>query len=114
MIDVLRPGASNMLTIQISDSTRDFDDDIIQFWMAAEVRRARENGGTIKQSTIKRGLNNILAALRGAKESRKFDDLINYHVPRNPLKKSQVEEDRDRVLSPEEITRISDALKEEP
>lgn len=91
----------------------DVDDDIIQFWMAAEVRRARENGNTIKQSTIKRGLNTILAALRGAKESRKFYDLINYHVPRNPLKKSQVEEDRDRVLSPEEITKLSDALKEE-
>jgi integrase len=92
----------------------DVDDDIIQFWMAAEVRRARENGGAIKQSTIKRGLNTILAALRGAKESRKFGDLINYHVPKNPLKKSQVEEDRDRVLSPEEITRLSDGLKEKP
>ena len=92
----------------------ELDDEIIQYWMAAEVLRARDSGTTIKQSTIKRGLNTILAALRSAKASRKFDDLINYHVPVNPLKKSQVEEDRDRVLSPEEITKISKALGEQP
>ena len=92
----------------------DVDDEIIQYWMASEVLRARDNGTTIKQSTIKRGLNTILAALRSAKESRKFDDLINYRVPANPLKKSQVEEDRDRILSPEEITKIAEALSEQP
>ena len=90
------------------------DDEIIQYWMAAEVLRAQEKQATIRQSTIKRGLNTILAALRSAKESRKFDDLINYLVPVNPLKKSQVEEDRDRILSPDEITKISKALSEQP
>jgi integrase len=90
------------------------DDDLIEWWMASEVLRAQAKDATIKQSTLKRGLNTILAALRSAKESKKFDDLINYHVPANPLKKSQVEEDRDRILSPEEITMISTALKEQP
>lgn len=90
------------------------DDDIIEYWMAAEVLRAQAKDSTLKQSTLKRGLNTILAALRSAKDSRKFDDLINYHVPANPLKKSQVEEDRDRILSPEEITKISSKLNEQP
>jgi len=80
------------------------DDEIIQYWMSAEVLRAEAKGRPIKQATIKRGLNTILAALRGAKNSNKFDDLINYRVPVNPLKKWQVEEDRDRILSPEELS----------
>lgn len=90
------------------------DDDLIERWMASEVLRAQAKDSTLKQSTLKRGLNTILAALRSAKESKKFEDLINYHVPANPLKKSQVEEDRDRILSPEEITMISTALNEHP
>jgi len=90
------------------------DDEIIQYWMSAEVLRAEAKGRPIKQSTIKRGLNTILAALRGAKNSNKFDDLINYRVPANPLKKWQVEEDRDRILNPEELAQISNALAETP
>lgn len=92
----------------------EIDDEIVQYWMAAEVIRAQEKGSSIKQSTIKRGLNTILASLHSAKESRKFNDLINYSVPINPLKKWQVEEDRDRILTPEEITKISKALQSKP
>ena len=92
----------------------DIDDEIIQYWMAAEVLRAQEKGSSLKQSTIKRGLNTILASLHSAKGSRKFNDLLNYRVPINPLKKWQVEEDRDRILTPEEITRISKALESKP
>jgi integrase len=92
----------------------EIDDDLIQYWMAAEVTRAQAKGSTLKQATIKRGLNTILAALHSAKHSRKFNDLVNYHVPINPLKKWQVEEDRDRILTDEEITRISRALDSNP
>lgn len=92
----------------------EIDDDVIQYWMAAEVMRAQAQGKSLEQSTIKRGLNTILASLHGAKKSRKFNDLINYNVPVNPLKKWQVEKDRDRVLSPQEITKISKALEANP
>lgn len=92
----------------------EIDDDIIQYWMTDEVIRAQEKGSSIKQSTIKRGLNTILASLHSAKASGKFSDLFNYSVPINPLKKWQVEEDRDRILAPEEITKISKALESNP
>lgn len=92
----------------------EIDDDVIQYWMGAEVARAQGQGSSIKQATIKRGLNTILASLHSAKKSKKFNDLTTYAVPINPLKKWQVEEDRDRVLSPEEIEKIGKALEAKP
>lgn len=88
--------------------------DVITYWIAAETKRAQKKGTTLKQATIKRGLNTILAALHHAVESGKFKDLLNYRVPKNPLKKYQVEEDRDRVLTDEEIEHISTKLADHP
>lgn len=87
-------------------------DDFI-FWIAAETERGRKNGDPLKQSTLKRGLNTIRAALNHAVESGQFHDLRNYRVPKNPLKK-KVETDRDRVLTDEEIEQITTALQENP
>jgi integrase len=55
-----------------------------------------------------------LARHLSAVNSEKFPDLKHYKVPVNPVKKWQVEEDRDRVLSEEELTQIGDALKQNP
>ncbi len=93
---------------------KQIDRDVITYWIAAEIDRARKENKTLKQSTIKRGLNTILASLHGAVNSDKFPDLKHYKVPVNPLKKWQVEEDRDRILTDEEITQIGGALKETP
>ena len=93
---------------------KQIDSDVITYWIAAEIDRAHKGNKTLKQATIKRGLNTILASLHGAVNSEKFQDLKHYKVPVNPLKKWQVEEDRDRVLSEEELTRIGDALKQNP
>jgi integrase len=88
-------------------------DDFI-FWIAEETERGRINKKSIKKATIKRGLNTIRADLNHAVESTaKFPDLSNYHVPKNPLTK-KVEEERDRVLSDEEIGQICDALSTRP
>lgn len=84
-------------------------DDFI-FWIAAETERGRANRKPIKQSTIKRGLNTIRAALNHAVQSPgKYPDLKSYQVPKSPLTK-KVEQERDRVLSDEEIAQISEAL----
>lgn len=87
-------------------------DDFI-YWTAAETERAEHQGKTLEQSTLKRGLNTIRAALSHAVESGQFNDLQNYRVPPNPLKK-KIEKDRDRVLTDEEIDQISSKLAENP
>lgn len=92
----------------------DINKDIITYWIAAETKRGQQKGAALKQATIKRGLNTILAALHHAVESGKFKDLLTFRVPKNPLKKYQVEEDRDRVLTDEEIEQISTKLKDHP
>lgn len=81
-------------------------DDFV-FWIAAETKRGNENNSPLKKGTIKRGLNTIKAALRHAVEI--FPDLKSFQVPRSPLTK-KVDVERDRVLSDEEITKISKAL----
>src|SRR5205807_9644280 len=85
-------------------------DDFV-FWVAAEIDRAKKNGGSLKQSTIRRGLNTIRAALNHAVQT--CPDLKSYQVPRSPLTK-KVEEERDRVLSDEEISMISATLLANP
>ena len=88
-------------------------DDFI-FWIAAETERGRLNKNPIKKSTIKRGLNTIRAALNHAvQNTAKFPDLNTYQVPKSPLTK-KVEEERDRVLTDEEIGQICEALAERP
>ena len=87
-------------------------DDFI-YWIAAETERARQQGKILEQSTIRRGLNTIRAALNKAVESGQFPDLQNYRVPHNPLKRS-VEKDRDRVLTDDELNQISTKLAEDP
>jgi integrase len=87
-------------------------DDFV-YWIAAESERARQQGKILAQSTIRRGLNTIRAALNKAVESGQFHDLQNYRLPRNPLKRS-VEKDRDRVLTDDELNQISTKLAEEP
>ena len=82
-------------------------------WIKAEQDRAKTEKRTLKQSTIRRGLNTIRAALNHAVNSGNFDDLRAYKVPSNPLKK-KVETDRDRVLSNEEILQIATALAANP
>jgi integrase len=82
-------------------------------WIKHEIDRAQEEGTTLKQSTIRRGLNTIRASLNLAVKSGEFKDLVAYRVPSNPLKK-KVEKHRDRVLSDEEIDQISTKLKENP
>src|SRR5258708_18677517 len=81
-------------------------DDFV-FWIAAETERGKENQRPLKKSSIRRGLNTIKAALNHAVET--FPDLRSFQVPRSPLTK-KVEEERDRVLSDEEIVKISEAL----
>ena len=78
-------------------------------WIKAEQERAKKEKRVLKQSTIRRGLNTIRAALNHAVNSGNFPDLRVYRVPSNPLKK-KVETDRDRVLSNEEILQIATAL----
>src|SRR5712692_10473607 len=87
----------------VSTVTRD---DFV-FWIAAETERGKENQRPLKKSSIRRGLNTIKAALNHAVEA--FPDLKSFQVPRSPLTK-KVEEERDRVLSDEEIAKISAAL----
>ncbi len=87
----------------VSTVTRD---DFV-FWIAAETERGKENLRPLKKSSIKRGLNTIKAALNHAVET--FPDLKSFQVPRSPLTK-KVEEERDRVLSDEELAKISAAL----
>jgi integrase len=87
----------------VSTVTRD---DFV-FWVAAEIERGKENQRPLKKSSIRRGLNTIKAALNHAVET--FPDLKSFQVPRSPLTK-KVEEERDRVLSDEEIAKISAAL----
>jgi integrase len=87
----------------VSTVTRD---DFV-FWVAAETERGKENGKPLKKSSIRRGLNTIKAALNHAVGA--FPDLKSFQVPRSPLTK-KVEEERDRVLSDEEIGKISTAL----
>jgi integrase len=81
-------------------------DDFV-FWVAAEMERGKSNRKALKKATVRRGLNTIRAALNHAVHT--YPDLRNYRVPRSPLtKKSEAE--RDRVLSDEEISKISVAL----
>jgi integrase len=81
-------------------------DDFV-FWIAAETERGKHNQRPLKKSSIRRGLNTIKAALNHAVET--FPDLKSFQVPRSPLTK-KVEEERDRVLSDDEIAKISEAL----
>ena len=81
-------------------------DDFV-FWVAAETERGKTNGRLLKKSSIRRGLNTIKAALNHAVAT--FPDLKSFQVPRSPLTK-KVEEERDRVLSDEEIAQVSEAL----
>jgi integrase len=85
-------------------------DDFV-FWVAAETERGRRKDKSIKKATIKRGLNTIRAALRHAVEA--YPDLKSFQVPRSPLTK-KVEQERDRVLSDQEIAAISAALATKP
>jgi integrase len=85
-------------------------DDFV-FWVAAEMERAKTSKKSLKQSTIRRGLNTIRAALNHAVQTS--PDLKSYQVPRSPLTK-KVEEERDRVLSDEEISKMSAALSSNP
>jgi integrase len=85
-------------------------DDFV-FWVAAETERARTKGTSLKQSTIRRGLNTIRAALNHAVQA--CPDLKSYHVPRSPLTK-KVEEERDRVLADDEISKIVGELSLNP
>ncbi len=87
----------------VSSVTRD---DFV-FWIAAETERGKQNGKPLKKSSIRRGLNTIKAALNHAVGT--FPDLKSFQVPRSPLTK-KVEEERDRVLSDEEIAQISAVL----
>jgi hypothetical protein len=75
--------------------------------VAAETERGNGNNNTLKKGTIKRGLNTLKAALRHAVET--YENLKSFQVPRSPLTK-KVDVERDRVLSDEEITKISMAL----
>jgi len=81
-------------------------DDFV-FWVAAETERGKKNRKPLKKSSIRRGLNTIKAALNHAVGT--YADLKSFQVPRSPLTK-KVEEERDRVLSDEEIEQISEAL----
>jgi len=81
-------------------------DDFV-FWVAAETERGKKNRKPLKKSSIRRGLNTIKAALNHAVGT--YPDLKSFQVPRSPLTK-KVEEERDRVLSDEEIAQISEAL----
>ena len=81
-------------------------DDFV-FWVAAETERGKKNRKPLKKSSIRRGLNTIKAALNHAVGT--YPDLKSFQVPRSPLTK-KVEEERDRVLSDEEISQISEAL----
>ncbi len=81
-------------------------DDFV-FWVAAETERGKTNRRPLKKSSIRRGLNTIKAALNHAVAT--FSDLKSFQVPRSPLTK-KVEEERDRVLSDEEIAQVSEAL----
>jgi integrase len=81
-------------------------DDFV-FWIAAETERGKQNQRPLKKATIKRGLNTIKAALNHAVET--YPDLKSFQVPRSPLTK-KVDHERDRVLSDEEIAKISEAL----
>ncbi len=85
-------------------------DDFV-FWVAAETERGRLNKKPIKKATIKRGLNTIRAALNHAIET--FSDLRTFKLPRSPLTK-KVDQERDRVLSDDEVTKISNALATKP
>lgn len=85
-------------------------DDFV-FWVAAETERGRLNKKSIKKATIKRGLNTIRAALNHAAGT--YPDLKSFQVPRSPLTK-KVEQERDRVLSDDEIAMISTALATKP
>jgi len=79
-------------------------DDFV-FWVAAETERGnKKNGRGLKKATIRRGLNTIRAALNHAVQT--YSDLKSYQVPRSPLTKKS-EHERDRVLSDEEISKIS-------
>ncbi len=78
---------------------------------AAETERGRLNKKTIKKATIKRGLNTIRAAVNHAVQT--YPDLKSFQVPRSPLTK-KVEQERDRVLSDDEIQTISTALATKP
>lgn len=63
------------------------DNDTLHCWIAAEVISPRREVEIVRRSTIRRRLNMILAVLRSAKESGKFDDLVHYSVPANPFVK---------------------------
>ena len=91
------------LNRHVSSVTRD---DFV-FWVAAETERGKANRKSLKKSSIRRGLNTIKAALNHAVGT--YPDLKSFQVPRSPLTK-KVEEERDRVLSDEEIMQISKAL----
>lgn len=84
------------------------------YWVANEIERANASDKQLKQSTIKRGLNTIRAALHHAVEATwKFPDLATYRVPKNPLTK-KVENQRDRILGDDEIGKICNALGTKP
>lgn len=82
-------------------------------WIKYETQRAKQEKKSLKQSTIRRGLNTIRGALNFAVKSGEFKDLEAYKVPSNPLKK-KVEKNRDRVLSDEEVSQITLKLASNP
>lgn len=81
------------------------DEDDLSDWAQAEIDRG------LKKSSVRRGLNTIRAALHFA--SVKFPDLAGYRVPKNP-KGLGSDDERTRVLEPEEIAAISERLAGPP
>lgn len=67
----------------------------------------REKGRRLVLSSINRSITTIIACLHHAKRSH--DDLASYLIPPRPIKKS-AENKRTRILSEEEIVKLSKAL----
>jgi hypothetical protein len=78
-----------------------------RFWVAAETERGKENQRRLKKSSTRRGLNIVKTALDHAVGT--FPDVKSFQLSRSPLSK-RAEEEGDRVLSDEEIAKISAAL----
>jgi integrase len=93
--------------VGVNRAVKSIQHDDFVFWVAAETKRGKTSGRAIKKATIRRGLNTIRAALNHAIQTS--SDLKGYRVPRNPLTK-KCEDERDRVLSDEEISTISETL----
>src|SRR6266511_2603424 len=56
-------------------------------WIKHETQRAKQEKKSLKQATIRRGLNTIRGALNYAVKTGEFKDLEAYKVPSNPLKR---------------------------